>query len=109
MRKSFVFIVLAAIGLGVGGGTICFAAGDASPTSASSRQAVRQQTTQNKARPPSQRKMHRMRKSGGIGSATVSDQGQVDAPTNPSQRSMRQKLKAAKPSQVPETANPESR
>jgi hypothetical protein len=112
VQKFFFFIALAASCLGVGGGTPCFAAGDTSPASASSPsspQAMRQQATQNKARRPSQRKMHRMRKSGGMGSSTVPDQEQVEAPSNPSQRSMRQKLKAAKPVKVPETANPEPR
>jgi hypothetical protein len=107
MRKSLAFIVLAASLVGAGEGTVCFAAVDAKPKAASSPVATLQQSQQKKTPQPSQRKMHRMQKTGG-GSPSQGNSAAEEVAPNPSQRSMRQKLKAAKPVQVPATVNPEA-
>lgn len=105
MRK-FLAIVFAASFLW--GGALCFAAEKVKPKAVSSPEAAPQQSTQNKTQRPSQRTMHRMRKTGG-GKSSPDNSAAPEAAPNPSQRSMRQKLKAVKPVQAPETANPEPR
>lgn len=114
MRKSLIPVVLAACVLQAGSSSVlCFAADDANPKPVASPQtrpqALQQKThrpPQKKAQQPSQRKMHRMQKGDGdkpvqSDSAATSTQGQPEEAPNPSQRSMRQKLKEATPKQTP--------
>ena len=105
MQKSLALILFAASSLGVGAGsTFSFAAEEANPKAIASPEATPPQSSRKKMHQPSQRKMHRMQKTGS-GKPLQSDSA---AAPNPSQRSMRQKLKKAKPSQTPATGNPEA-
>lgn len=122
MRKFLAFILLAAGSLVVGGGA-SFAAEEASPKAVSSPEAAPPQPSQRKMHQSmqrkehqlSQRKMRRMQKAGSgkppqSSSAAEQAQVQTEGAPNPSQRSMRQKLREAnKPNQTPATDNPESR
>lgn len=112
MRKFLAFILLAASPLMVeSSSALCFAAEDANQRAALP-EAVSQQPSQRKKHQPSQRKMRRIQKTGSgtlqDNSAAVKIQGQPEEASKPSQRSMRQKLKEAKP-KTPATDTPEAR
>lgn len=100
MRKSLALVLFVASSFGMGiGGTLCLAAEDANPKPAASPEAMSPQASQQKMHQLSQRKMHRMQKTGndkplqGDSATAPTSEGTP----NPSQRSMRQKLKKAKP------------
>jgi hypothetical protein len=117
MKKSLVSIFLGASFLMAGGSsTLCFAAEAANPMAAGTPEAVSPQLSQRKMRHLSkrkkhhlsQRKMHRMQRHRQHQSeaATAPSQGRAEDASAPSQRSMRQKMKAATPGTEPTAPAP---
>lgn len=108
MRKSLLIILLVAGSFGVDGSALCFAAEAAKPKAGVSTEKPQQRSQL------SERKMHRMQKAGSDARRPRKPeanqaQGRMERAPNPSQRSMRQKLKEAKQNQAPATGNTESR
>ena len=133
---SLFFSLVAASSFGVGGGSsLCFAAEVATPMAVAVPEVTTVESSAHKTHHPSQRTMHKKQQASGLSENTPrtnccsqrkmhkmqlagSGANHSDSATepvqerpapNPSQRSMRQKMRAATPNQSPTTDNSDSR